>query len=147
MLKQSQKTYVPGEMDLKKKWYLVDLKGKTLGPAAVKIADLIRGKGKVHFTPQHDCGDFVVAVNARDVRLSKNKLTTKTYHWHSGFGSGFKTRTAKELLQTKPEKVLYEAVWGMLPRNKLRNKMIKKLSIFAGSEHDHAAQSPTPFTL
>ena len=141
-LKQSQKTYVPSEKDLRKKWFLIDVKGKTLGPVSTKIADLLRGKGKVHFTPQHDCGDFVVVLNAKEVRLAHNKLDTKLYRWHTGYGAGLRTRTAREQMAKKPEKILYDAVWGMLPRNKLRSALIKKLRIFPGAEHDHKSQAP-----
>lgn len=127
-----------------KNWFLVDVKGKTLGQMATALANLLRGKEKPLFSPQHDYGDHVVVINARSIRLSKNKAETKLYHWHSGFGSGLKTRTASQLLQKKPEKILYDAVWGMLPRNKLRRHMMKKLHIFPGDTHEHAAQSPKP---
>lgn len=140
-LKTMQKTYVPNEKDLEKKWFLVDVKGKTLGSTATKIADLLRGKKKLFFTPQHDCGDYIVVINAREIRLSKNKMNTKLYHWHTRYGAGLRTRTAKQIMERKTEKILYDAVWGMLPRNKLRKHMMKKLRIFPGLEHHHTAQS------
>lgn len=141
-LKAHQKTYVPLEKDLKKKWFLVDVKNKTLGRTATKIANLLRGKNKPFFTPQHDCGDYVVVINTKEIRLSKNKLDTKLYHWHTKYPGGLRTRTARELLEKKPEKVFFDAVWGMLPRNKSRKHIIKKLKVFPGTEHDHTAQSP-----
>lgn len=147
-LTKTQTTYVPTEKEIdSKKWFLVDVKGKTLGLISTKIADILRGKLKVHFTPQHDCGDYVVVINAKEIRLAGNKMDSKTYHSHSGYGSGFKTRTARQLIATKPEKIIYDSVWGMLPRNKLRSKIIKKLRIFPGTEHEHTSQSPETITL
>lgn len=125
---------------MEKKWYLVDVKGKILGQAATRIADILRGKGKVFFTPQLDCGDYVVAINAKEIRLARNKMDTKLYHWHTRYPAGLRTRTAREVHKTKPEKILYDAVFGMLPRNKLRKKLIKKLRVFSGQEHTHGAQ-------
>ena len=142
LLKESQKTHVPTAKELEKKWYLIDLNGKTLGPAAAKIADVLRGKGKPFFTPQLDSGDFVVAIHARGIRLARNKMDTKLYQWHTRYPGGLRTRTAREISATKPEKIIYDAVWGMLPRNKLRRKLIKKLHIYPMESHDHAAQSP-----
>lgn len=146
-LKTSQKSHVPTEKELKKKWLLVDVKGKTLGPAATKIADTLRGKGKPFFTPQTDCGDYVVVINARDVRLARNKLETKLYQWHTQYPAGLRTRTAREIMEKKPEKILHDAVWGMLPRNKLRKHFMRKLHIFPGAEHNVKAQSPQPLNI
>ena len=143
-LAQNQKTYVPAETDLKKKWFLVDVKDQTLGIIATKIARVLRGKDKLFFTPQHDCGDYVVVINAAQIRLAHNKMETKTYHWHTGYGAGLRTRTAREQMAIEPEKILYDAVWGMLPRNKLRRMMMKKLRIFPGAEHGHLPQAPAP---
>lgn len=146
-LLSSQKTHVPTEQELRKKWFLVDAKGKTLGRTATKIADLLRGKKKPFFSPQHDCGDYVVVTNAREIHLAEDKMNTKEYHWHTGYGKGLRTRTARELLEKKPEKILYDAVLGMLPRNKLRKHIIKKLKIFPAADHTHTAQSPEPLNL
>ena len=146
-LKKVQKTYVPTEKDLKQKWFLIDAKAKTLGPLATKIADLLRGKGKPHFTPQLDCGDYVVVIHAKEVRLARNKLDTKQYYWHTQYPGGIRSRSARELLAKKPEKILYEAVWGMLPRNRLRKKLMRKLHLYPGAEHHHKAQSPELLTL
>lgn len=134
------KTHTPTEKSLEKRWLLVDVKGKTLGKTAVKIADLLRGKQKPFFTPQLDCGDYVVAINARHIRLAKNKVETKLYQWHTRYPKGFRQRTAKEMLEKKPEKVLFNAVWGMMPRNKLRNNIIKKLRVYPDETHEHTAQ-------
>lgn len=139
-LKKSQKTTVPEGNALVKKWFIADVKAKTLGPTAAKIANLLRGKDKVHFTPQHDCGDYVVVINAKEIRLAANKTETKLYHWHTRYGAGLRTRTARQILEKKPERILYDAVWGMLPRNKLRRHMMKKLRIFPGETHNHSAQ-------
>lgn len=132
---------MPSEKDLGKKWFLVDVKGKTLGIAATKIANMLRGKGKPHFTPQTDCGDYVVVINAKDVRFAGTKLDKKVYEWHTRYGAGFRQRTAREMLTRKPEKVIYDAVWGMLPRTKSRKHIMKKLRVFPGTEHKHSAQS------
>jgi len=146
-LKATQKTHVPTDAELKKQWLLIDVKGKTLGPMAAKIANAIRGKGKTFFTPQTDCGDFVVVINAKAIRLSGEKMEKKLYQWHTRYPAGLRTRTAREIMEKKPEKILYDAVWGMLPRNKLRKHIIKKLRIFPGEEHTHKAQSLKPVEL
>lgn len=147
-LKAFQKTYIPSEKSLlEKKWFLADVKGKPLGQTATKIANLLRGKQKPFFTPQHDCGDYVVAINARHIRLTKNKMETKLYQWHTRYPKGFRQRTAKEIMEKKPEKILYDAVWGMLPRNKLRDHIIKKLHVFPDETHIHAAQKLQPIEL
>lgn len=141
-LKTIQKTHVPTEKELTKKWFLLDVKGKTLGQVSTQIADLLRGKGKPFFTPQHDCGDHVVVINAKEVRLAGNKMDTKMYYWHTQYPGGIKSRTARQIMSTKPDKVLYDSVRGMLPRNRLRKKIISKLHIFPGPEHTHSSQSP-----
>ena len=146
-LKQSQKTTVPAEKQLEKKWFLVDVKGKTLGPTAVKIANLLRGKGKTFFTPEQDCGDYVVAINAKHIRLSKNKMDTKLYQWHTRYPAGFRQRTAKEMMAKKPDKILFDAVWGMLPRTRSRKHIIKKLRVFPEETHDHGAQKLQPLEI
>lgn len=139
-LKATQKSYVPTEKDLAKKWVLVDVKGKLLGPTAAEIADLLRGKKKTFFSKQFDCGDYVVAINAKEIKLAGKKMDTKLYQWHTQYPGGLRERTAKQVLEQKPEQLLYDAVWGMLPRNKSRKHIIKKLRIFPGPEHNHKAQ-------
>ncbi|MBI5413088.1 50S ribosomal protein L13 [Candidatus Peregrinibacteria bacterium] len=146
-IKLIQKSYVPSEKDMEKKWFIVDVKDKTLGPTAVKIADLLRGKGKPFFTPQKDCGDHIVVVNAKHIRLSGNKMDTKMYHWHTRYPAGFRSRTAREIMAKKPEKVLEDAVFGMLPRTRTRKVMMRRLRIFPELEHDHKTQSPKPIEL
>lgn len=146
-LKQHQKTTIPVIDITKKEWFIVDVKGKTLGRIATKIANIIRGKLKPIFTPQHDCGDYVVIINARHIRLAGTKVEKKMYQWHSGYPGGFKERTAKDMLIEKPEEVIYNAVWGMLPRNKLRRHMMKKLRVFPETTHTHIAQQLTPLEL
>ena len=146
-IKDSQKTYVPTNADLQRKWFIVDVKGKTLGQISTKIANILRGKDKVHFTTQLDCGDYVVAINAKEVRLAGNKMDTKLYHWHTRYPGGLRTRTARELLNRKPEKVLFDSVFGMLPRNKLRSKIIKKFRALPGETHEHTAQKLQPIEL
>ena len=140
-------TYQPTIKDLEKKWYLVDLKGKTLGHAAVKIADLLRGKGKTFFTPQHDCGDCVVAINAQEVLLQGGKLDKKMYRRNSGYPGGLKEKKARDVMATEPERAILEAVAGMLPKNRLRKKMLNNLKIYAGTEHTHHGQNPQSVNL
>lgn len=146
-LKKSQKTYIPTQKELKRKWFLVDVKGKLLGRTATKIADLLRGKEKPLFTPMRDCGDYIVVINAREIRLAHNKVDTKLYQWHTQYPAGFRVRTAREIMAKKPGKILYDAVWGMLPRTKSRKNIIKKLRIFPGAEHNHSAQFLKPLEL
>jgi len=142
-----KRTYVakPGEID--RKWWIVDLADKVLGRAAVEIAQLLRGKNKPEFTPHVDVGDFVIVLNADKVKLTGNKLTDKLYYWHSGYPGGLKVRAAKQMLAEKPEEMVRRAVWGMMPKNKLARHQMKKLKIYAGSEHPHEAQKPEPYPL
>jgi large subunit ribosomal protein L13 len=123
-------------------WYLIDAKGKTLGRIATKIAVLLRGKNKPTFTPNVDTGAFVVVINAKDVRLTGNKLEQKMYYRHSGYIGGLKAINAKKMLEKFPERVIFHAVKGMLPKNRLSNKIITKLKIYASEEHPHKAQNP-----
>ena len=136
------KTYSPKKQDIKQEWRLVDVKGKTLGRVATKIADILRGKNKPYFSPHLDCGDFVVVINAKEIRLTGNKLLQKTYFHHSRYPNGLKAVTAGKLIQTKPERVIENAVAGMIPHNKLKKDILKKLKVYAGSEHRHEAQQP-----
>ncbi len=148
LLNKIQQTTVPSDKELaSKKWFLVDAKGKTLGHLCTALTDIIRGKNKAHFTPQLDCGDFVVVINAQEIRLAGNKKQTKMYYWHTQYPGGIRQRSAQQLLDTKPEQLIYDGVWGMLPRNKLRRAIIKKLRIFPGSEHEHTSQNPQPLEL
>jgi len=141
------KTYSPKQQDIKHEWLLVDLKDKTLGKAAAKIADLLRGKHKVTYSPHLDCGDFVVAINAKDIKLTGKKLENKVYQHHTRYPNGLKTKTAGELLLSKPERIIENAVAGMIPHNKLKKDILKKLKVYAGNEHKHTAQQPKVYEL
>jgi len=126
------------------KWWLVDAEGKVLGRLASEVANVLRGKNKPIFTPHVDTGDFVVVVNAEKVKLTGNKWSQKMYHRHSGYIGGLKSVSAEDLLRKKPEALIQHAVKGMLPKNRLGRKMIKKLKVYAGQEHPHEAQQPAP---
>ena len=128
--------------DTQHNWVIVDATDKVLGRLASKIADKLRGKDKPIFTPHVDCGDFVVVVNAEKIKVTGNKFEDKKYYTHSQYPGGLKTKTFKDLNSTKPERVIELAVRGMLPKNKLSNQIIKKLKIYAGTEHPHEAQQP-----
>lgn len=131
--------------DVQHDWYVVDAKDETLGRLATRIAIILRGKHKPIFTPHVDTGDYVIVINAAQVKLTGRKLDQKRYYRYSGFISGLKVRTARQLLDTHPERVLAQAVKGMLPKNRLARAVIKKLKIYPGAEHPHAAQQPKPF--
>lgn len=136
------KTYSAKKGDVAIKWFVIDLEGKVLGRAATKIANILRGKNKPQFTPCEDVGDFVIVLNAAKVKLTGNKLAQKNYYWHTGYPGGLKEISYGKLILTKPEKIISEAVKGMLPKNILGRRMLTKLKIFAGNEHPHAAQMP-----
>lgn len=128
--------------DVERRWYLFDAKDAILGRLAVKIANRLRGKNKPIFTPNCDTGDFIIVVNAEKVKLTGKKLDNKVYYRHSGYPGGIKAETARARLSRCPEKVLTEAVWGMIPKGRLGRAMIKKLKVYRGSEHPHKAQKP-----
>ncbi|NCO66999.1 MAG: 50S ribosomal protein L13 [Nitrospirae bacterium CG_4_10_14_0_8_um_filter_41_23] len=128
--------------DVERRWYLVDAKDAVLGRLAVKIANYLRGKNKPIFTPNYDTGDFVIVVNADKVKLTGKKLDNKIYYSHSGYPGGIKAETARDRLSRCPEKVLTDAVWGMIPKGRLGRAMIKKLKVYRGTEHPHKAQKP-----
>ena len=127
---------------VERKWYIVDAKNLVLGRMAAQLAAVLRGKHKAIFTPHVDTGDFVVVINAEKVQLTGNKKDDKVYYRHSGYPGGLKAITAGKLLNEKPEDVITFAVKGMLPKNPLGRDMIKKMKVYAGSEHPHAAQNP-----
>ncbi len=139
---KKQKTFLPDEEELAKnrKWYVIDATGKTLGRLASQIAYILRGKHKPYYTPFFDTGDYVVVINAEKVKVTGKKLENKIYYWHSGYPGGLKSRTLKEMLQKKPEWVIWHAVKGMLPKGPLGRKMLKKLKVYAGPDHPHKAQ-------
>ena len=135
-------TQVAKKEDVTRDWYLVDVDSKVLGRVATQIANVLRGKNKPTFTPSVDTGDFVIVVNAEKIALTGKKLSDKTYYSHSGYVGGLKEISAGKLLDKKPEDLLKKAVKGMLPKNKLARHMLKKLKIYAGEAHPHAAQQP-----
>ncbi len=128
-------------------WYLVDASGRTLGRLASEIATRLRGKHKPEFTPHVDTGDYIVVVNASKIRVTGNKLKDKIYYHHTGYIGNLKSISLEKLLEKSPEQVITKAVKGMLPKNKLGAAMIKKLRVFRGPEHDHAAQQPQPLEI
>lgn len=141
------KTYVPKKTDIKKNWYLVDAEGKILGRLASKIAQVLSGKNKPIYTPFLDTGDFVVVINAKKVKVTGNKEKKKIYYHYSGYPGGMKEIVYEKLLEKKPALIIQKAVKGMLPKSKLGRKMIKKLKIYAGTEHRHQAQNPEKIEL
>lgn len=129
------------------KWYLVDASGQVLGRLAAQVARLLMGKHKPRWTPYLVCGDHVVVINARQVRLTGRKLEQKVYRWHTGYPGGLKEIKARQLYERKPEVMVREAILGMLPKNKLRKQMAKKLRVYANGKHPHQAQQPELFVL
>ena len=136
------KTYLPKIDSSNRKWHLVDLDGVVLGRTAVKVANILRGKDKPIFTPHIDTGDHVIAVNAGGLKVSGKKQEQNMYYRYSGYPGGLKETSFKKKMQSTPEFVFIHAVKGMLPKNKLGRKMLKKLHVYAGAEHQHAAQKP-----
>ena len=136
------KTYSPKPQDIEHKWFVVDADNAVLGRLASKIALTLRGKHKPLWAPHMDCGDFVVVVNASKVRVTGRKAEQKVYYHHSGYPGGLKKTPYKKVLENKPEFILREAVRGMLPKNRLGRKMLKKLKIYSSIEHPHLAQKP-----
>jgi large subunit ribosomal protein L13 len=139
------KTYFPKTDEIAKDWYLINAEGATLGRLAAQIAMMLRGKTKPTFTPHTDVGDFVVVINAEKIRLTGRKIDLKTYERHSGYHGGFKVVNMKTMLEKKPEDIIKLAVRGMLPKNALGRKIIKKLKVYKGGEHPHKAQMPKEF--
>lgn len=141
------RTYSTKASEIKRKWYLVDAKGKTLGRLASRVARIIMGKGKVNFTPHLDMGDFVIVVNASDIVVTGKKESQKTYFSHSGYPAGDKLLNFKHLIIRQPQRIIRQAVWGMLPQNRLGRAMLKKLKIYADTKHEHSAQKPEQIDL
>lgn len=140
----SQRTKHFSRIEAKPEWWLVDLKGKTLGRVATQIAELLRGKHKASFSPHLDNGDYVVAINANEINLTGKKWEDKKYYHHSGHMGGLRTLSATELLARHPEDLLKKAVKGMLPKNTLAHQMLDKLKIYPEAHHEHASQKPKP---
>jgi large subunit ribosomal protein L13 len=141
------KTYNAKPGEIQRDWVIVDADGKTLGRLATHIADRLRGKGKPTYTPHVDTGDFVVVVNAEKIAVTGNKRADKKYYRHSGYPGGIKERSLNDMLERRPEEVIRHAVRGMLPRNRLARKQLTKLKVYAGPDHPHAAQKPTPLEV
>jgi len=141
------RTYSAKEADIKRKWYVVDADGKTLGRLATQIAIVLRGKHKPIFTPHVDTGDHVIVVNAEKIHLTGDKVRQKTYYRHSGYPGGLKSETVKDVLARKPSAVVERAIKGMLPKTTLGKQMARKLNVYAGPTHPHQAQQPEVLPL
>jgi large subunit ribosomal protein L13 len=141
------RTFTEKQAEIEREWYVVDAEGQTLGRLASRVAPILKGKHKPTYTPYLDCGDFVIIVNAEKVRVTGRKLDQEFYHHHSGYPGGLRSVSLREQLDTHPERVLQAAVRGMLPKNKLGRRMIKKLKVYAGDAHPHQAQQPKPLEL
>ena len=141
------RTYSPKPGEISRQWHVIDASDVVLGRLASQTAILLRGKHKPYYAPHMDTGDFVVIVNAAKVALSGNKRETKFEYRHSGYPGGLRKRSYGELLRTRPERVVERAVRGMLPKNSLGRQMLRKLKVYGGPEHPHAAQKPQPFEI
>ncbi len=141
------KTFVTKPAEVEREWFVVDATNQTLGRLATKVASILRGKHKATFSPAVDCGDFVVIVNADKIAVTGRRLDQKIYYRHSGYPGGLTEITLRDMLQRYPERPITFAVRGMLPKNSLGRKMIKKLKVYAGPDHPHQAQQPKPLEL
>ena len=146
-LNENNKTAIPkiGEQD--KKWLIVDAEGLILGRLATRIASILRGKDKPTYTPFFDNGDFIIVINANKIKLSGNKEEQKVYYRHSGWMGGIKETSYQKMMESHPDRILKAAVKGMLPKNKLNRKILKKLKIYSGVDHNHKAQQPETLTF
>jgi large subunit ribosomal protein L13 len=142
-----QKSYYPKQGDVAAQWYIIDAGGKNLGRLASRIATILLGKHRPQYTPGVDFGDSVIVTNCADITVTGTKMTDKVYYRYSGYQGGLSETTLRRLLQTHPDRVIREAVWGMLPHNKMGRQMIKKLKIYAGTEHPHGPQQPQPLEM
>jgi large subunit ribosomal protein L13 len=140
-------TPMPNAAEIERKWYLVDAEGKVLGRLATRVATVLRGKHKVTFAPHLDVGDHVVVINAEKIELTGRKLTDKMYRWHSGYIGGLREVSAERMLKSHPTRVVEWAVQGMLPKGRLGRAMAKKLKVYKGPDHPHAAQKPEPLPM
>ena len=140
-------TFMAKKETLERKWYVIDAANKPLGKTAVTAANILRGKHRPEFTPHVDCGEFVIIINASKAVLTGKKLEQKYYRRHTGYIGGLKETQYKTLMATKPELAMQLAVKGMLPHNKIGDKSINRLKVFAGAEHNHQAQQPVPYTV
>jgi large subunit ribosomal protein L13 len=141
------KSYMARPLEVERKWYVVDAEGQTLGRLATEIATVLRGKNKPQYTPHVDTGDFVVVVNAEKVVVTGRKAEQKVYRRHSGYPGGLKETSYEQLMERRPTEILRRAVKGMMPKNRLARQQLRKLKIYAGPEHPHAAQNPQPYEV
>ncbi len=141
------KTFSAKPETVKRDWFVIDAEDKVLGRLAAEIAHRLRGKHKAEYTPHVDTGDYIVVINAEKVAVTGNKMKNKLYHHHTGYPGGLKTVNFEKLQATKPEMIIEKAVKGMLPKNPLGRDMFRKLKVYAGSEHNHAAQQPTALEI
>ena len=141
------KSYMARPLEVERKWYVVDAEGQTLGRLATEIATILRGKNKPQYTPHVDTGDFVVVVNAEKVAVTGRKAEQKVYRRHSGYPGGLKETSYEQLMERRPTEILRRAVKGMMPKNRLARQQLRKLKIYAGPEHPHAAQNPQPYEV
>ncbi|MFN8471980.1 MAG: 50S ribosomal protein L13 [Anaerolineae bacterium] len=141
------RTYVTKPADVQREWYVVDAQGKTLGRLATEIARVLRGKHKPIFQPNIDTGDFVIVVNCDKIHVTGNRMNDKFYYRHSGYPGGLKAVSLRDMLKTHPDRVIREAVWGMLPHNSLGRQQLRKLKIYRRADHPHAAQKPKPLEI
>ncbi len=146
-LKLTKNTYSARPKDIERKWYVVDADGQVLGRLATEVATVLRGKHKPMFTPSMDTGDHVIVINAEKVAVTGGKETKKVYYHHSGYPGGLKETPYEVMLERRPEQVVIHAVQGMLPKNRLGRAMLRKLHVYPGGEHPHAAQKPEPLEL
>ena len=140
-------TYSAIPSDIKRDWFLVDASGKTLGRLSSEIARRLRGKHKPEYTPHMDCGDYIVVINAKDIRVTGKKETDKVYYSYSGYPGGMKSITFGKLIKKKPEKIIETAVKGMLPKGPLGRQIYRKLKVYAGADHKHTSQQPQPLEI
>ena len=140
-------TYSAIPSDIKRDWFLVDASGKTLGRLSSEIARRLRGKHKPEYTPHMDCGDYIVVINAKDIRVAGKKETDKVYYSYSGYPGGMKSITFGKLIKKKPEKIIETAVKGMLPKGPLGRQIYRKLKVYAGADHKHTSQQPQPLEI
>lgn len=143
----TQRSFQLKKEDIDRKWYVIDATDKVVGRLASEVAKILRGKHKPTFTPNQECGDFVVITNCEKIKFTGRKMDDKVYYWHTNHIGGLKQRTVKEQLAKHPEKIIMEAVKGMLPKTSLGRKQLTKLKVFTGSEHAHEAQKPEVYEI
>ena len=140
------KTFTPRDSDITRRWWVIDADGQVLGRLAADAARLLRGKHKAIFAPHVDTGDYVVVINAKNIRLTGRKLDQKRYYRHSGFPGGLRSKTYREFLDERPSEAVRKAIKGMLPHNRIGRQMITKLKVYDGAEHPHVGQQPQPYS-